>query len=203
MTLRARWPDGRTSTAFSPAAPPSHVPRHGRELGAAAGLRRRPRRPRSALSALAPVAAEQVLVRVPAGPARTVYVQFNEVGNKPDQTDRSQPSPRASSPSCTPTRWTVWSWTCVSTAAATASSTARPGARPHPGAESAAWAGTPLHAHRPRHLLRGAVPGQRPRALHRGDLRRRADRRKASISYGDSQRIRLPNSGITVRVSTL
>ena len=75
------------------------------------------------------------------------------------------------------------------------------GARPHPG-RLAERPRAPLRAHRPAHLFRGAVSGERARALDRRDLRRRADR-LARQPYGDSYRIRLPNSGVTVRVSTL
>jgi hypothetical protein len=56
-------------------------------------------------------------------PARALYVQFNEVGDKPDQTVAR--SATACSPSLERTRSTGWSSTCVSTAAGTAGSTGR------------------------------------------------------------------------------
>ena len=113
--------------------------------------------------------------------ARTVYVQFNQVGNKDDESieafagaalrlrGRQPGGPPGPGPASEPRRQRR-------------AQPPDPGG-PDPGAEGESKR-TALHDHRTRHLVRGPVPGQRARALHRDDLRRRADRRKGQQLRG-------------------
>ncbi len=132
--------------------------------------------------------------------SRALYVQFNQVGNKDDETieafskrlsafiDEQRRRSRHSRLAAQPGRQRQ-PQPPAHRRLSSASAKSRP-------------AGRPLRPHRPEHVVRGADARERSRAVHGRRLRRGADGGKIN-HYGDSRRITLPHSGITVRVSTL
>ena len=128
-------------------------------------------------------------------PARALYVQFNEVGDKPDQTVAQFADSLFAFARVRPVDRLVLD---LRLNGGGNGGLNRPLVLGLIRADALRGRGHLFVLIGRRNLLRGAVPRERHRALDRRDLRRRADRVARQSTNGDSYRIRLPNSGVTV-----